>query len=260
MMLALPASSSGLERSISGARTRRRPTPSPGTRRPSATGATRSAPSPVTPPARPPPQRRSPSRSATRQGLRWALASWRRMDSMRGRAPRQQIRPGKGNVGSVSGPVWSAAGRYGSALSFDGVNDWVTVADSNSLDLTTGMTVEAWVRPSALGGWRTVAFKERSGRARVRVVRGSGRRPSTGRDVRRLGAERDRDRCAAAECLVPPGDDLRRVALAALRERRVGILDGCDGCDGGLDWGVAPRWQQRLGRVVRRPDRRGAGL
>jgi hypothetical protein len=37
------------------------------------------------------------------------------------------------------------------------------VADSNSLDLTTGMTLEAWVRPSALGGWRTVAFKERSG-------------------------------------------------------------------------------------------------
>ncbi len=70
---------------------------------------------------------------------------------------------GKGNVGSISGPVWSAAGRYGSALSFDGVNDWVTVADSNSLDLTAGMTLEAWVRPSALGGWRTVVFKERTG-------------------------------------------------------------------------------------------------
>ena len=25
------------------------------------------------------------------------------------------------------------------------------------------MTVEAWVRPSRLGGWRTVVFKERSG-------------------------------------------------------------------------------------------------
>jgi hypothetical protein len=48
-------------------------------------------------------------------------------------------------------------------LSFDGVNDWVTVADSASLDLVSGMTVEAWVRPSRLGGWRTVVFKERSG-------------------------------------------------------------------------------------------------
>ena len=70
---------------------------------------------------------------------------------------------GKGNVGSISGPVWSGAGRFGSALSFDGVNDWVSVADASSLDLTTGMTLEAWVRPSALGGWRTVTFKERTG-------------------------------------------------------------------------------------------------
>ena len=70
---------------------------------------------------------------------------------------------GRGNGGSVSGAVWSSSGRFGSALSFDGVNDWVTVADSASLDLSSGMTVEAWVRPSKLGGWRTVVFKERSG-------------------------------------------------------------------------------------------------
>ena len=54
---------------------------------------------------------------------------------------------GRGNAGTISGATRSAAGRYGGALSFDGVNDWVTVADAASLDLTTGMTVEAWVRP-----------------------------------------------------------------------------------------------------------------
>jgi hypothetical protein len=70
---------------------------------------------------------------------------------------------GRGNGGSISGAAWSAAGRFGSALSFDGVDDWVTVADAASLDLTDGMTVEAWVRPAALGGWRTVAFKEQLG-------------------------------------------------------------------------------------------------
>ncbi len=37
---------------------------------------------------------------------------------------------GRGNGGTISGASWSAAGRFGSALSFDGVNDWVTVADS----------------------------------------------------------------------------------------------------------------------------------
>jgi hypothetical protein len=40
------------------------------------------------------------------------------------------------------------------------VNDSVVVPDANSLDLTSGMTLEAWVNPSANGGWRTVLFKE----------------------------------------------------------------------------------------------------
>ena len=70
---------------------------------------------------------------------------------------------GRGNAGVISGAARTAAGRYGSAISFDGVNDWVTVADSSSLDLSSGMTLSAWVRPVTLGGWRTVLFKERPG-------------------------------------------------------------------------------------------------
>jgi N,N-dimethylformamidase beta subunit-like, C-terminal/Concanavalin A-like lectin/glucanases superfamily/Bacterial Ig-like domain/Bacterial Ig domain/Calx-beta domain len=67
---------------------------------------------------------------------------------------------GTGNAGTVSGAAWTAGGKFGGALSFDGVNDWVTVADSNSLDLTTAMTVEAWVRPATINGWETVLMKE----------------------------------------------------------------------------------------------------
>ena len=67
---------------------------------------------------------------------------------------------GKSHTGSVSGATWITAGMYGKALSFDGVNDWVTVADANDLDLTNGMTLEAWVRPAALTGWKTVVMKE----------------------------------------------------------------------------------------------------
>src|SRR5437660_483566 len=52
-------------------------------------------------------------------------------------------------AGTLSNAAWAAAGRYGGALSFNGTSSWVTVADSALLHLTTGMTVEAWVRPAA---------------------------------------------------------------------------------------------------------------
>ncbi len=70
---------------------------------------------------------------------------------------------GQNNTATLSGAAWTTQGKYGRALSFDGVNDLVTIADAASLDLTTGMTLEAWVRPTALSGWRTVAMKEVSG-------------------------------------------------------------------------------------------------
>jgi len=67
---------------------------------------------------------------------------------------------GLGNAGTLSGPGWTTGGKFGGALSFDGVNDWVTVNDTAALDLTTGMTIEAWVNPSVVTGWRTVLLKE----------------------------------------------------------------------------------------------------
>ena len=71
---------------------------------------------------------------------------------------------GNGNGGTISGASWSTAGHFGNALSFDGINDWVTVADAATLDVTSGMTLEAWVFPTALGNaWRTVALKEQPG-------------------------------------------------------------------------------------------------
>jgi glucose/arabinose dehydrogenase len=70
---------------------------------------------------------------------------------------------GKGNTGTISGAVRTTAGKFGSALTFDGVNDWVTVADAATLRLTTGATIEGWMRPAANGSarWRTLAIKER---------------------------------------------------------------------------------------------------
>jgi hypothetical protein len=71
---------------------------------------------------------------------------------------------GNGNNGTIANASWSTGGKYGSALSFNGTNAIVNVPDSSSLDLTSGMTLEAWVNPSALGNaWRTVLMKEQSG-------------------------------------------------------------------------------------------------
>ena len=73
-------------------------------------------------------------------------------------------RSGKGNNGVISSATWAATGRFGKALAFNGTSSWVTVADSTSLDLTTGMTLEAWVYPTTtMTGWRTVMMKEQPG-------------------------------------------------------------------------------------------------
>jgi chitodextrinase len=71
---------------------------------------------------------------------------------------------GNGHTGSIDGAAWTTSGRFGDALRFDGAGDWVTVPDAGGLDLTNEMTLEAWVRPDALGTvWRTVALKEQPG-------------------------------------------------------------------------------------------------
>ena len=69
---------------------------------------------------------------------------------------------GNGNSGAILGAMWMPEGRFGSALSFNGIDDQVVVTDSASLDLTNGMTVSAWVYPLALNGWGTVVMKETS--------------------------------------------------------------------------------------------------
>jgi hypothetical protein len=65
--------------------------------------------------------------------------------------------------GTISGATRVTSGRYGRGLSFDGVDDWVTVADRTEVDLLAGGTIEAWVRPSALSSWRSVILKEATG-------------------------------------------------------------------------------------------------
>ena len=68
---------------------------------------------------------------------------------------------GNGNVGTLSGASWTTAGKFGSALAFNGSNARVRVEDSASLDLTSAATLEAWVYPAASqSGWKAVVQKQ----------------------------------------------------------------------------------------------------
>jgi hypothetical protein len=64
--------------------------------------------------------------------------------------------------GTISGATRTASGRFGRALTFDGNNDWVTVPNASDLTLASGLTLEAWVRPTSFSSWMSVAVKERS--------------------------------------------------------------------------------------------------
>jgi hypothetical protein len=69
---------------------------------------------------------------------------------------------GNGHSGTLNGAAWSTQGKFGNALSFDGINDWVTINSTSMLDLTTGMTLEAWVFPTSTSGTRDILIKEGS--------------------------------------------------------------------------------------------------
>ncbi len=67
---------------------------------------------------------------------------------------------GHGNDGTSVHTTWSSAGKYGDALSFNGYSSIVNIANAPSLRLTTGMTLEAWVLPTVVSNaWRDVIYK-----------------------------------------------------------------------------------------------------
>lgn len=66
-----------------------------------------------------------------------------------------------GNHGTLATAGWISSGVYGGALSLDGSGAGVIVPDSASLHLREAMTLEAWVKPSAVSSaWRDVVYKE----------------------------------------------------------------------------------------------------
>ena len=67
---------------------------------------------------------------------------------------------GSGNNGTVANTAWSAAGKFGGALSFNGSTARVNVPNASSLQLSSAMTLEAWVNPAVVSAaWRDVIYK-----------------------------------------------------------------------------------------------------
>ena len=90
---------------------------------------------------------------------------------------------GQENHGTLSGAKWTTHGRYGGALSFDGAHGLVSVADAASLDLSSGMTLEAWVYPTKLTGLHSAIVKEGNGGV-VYALYGNGSAPRPSAYVR----------------------------------------------------------------------------
>ncbi len=70
---------------------------------------------------------------------------------------------GNNLTGTITGATRVPGGKFGGGLSFNGTSNLVTVNSAAPLNLTTGMTLEAWVNPTTLGtAWRNVLIKERT--------------------------------------------------------------------------------------------------
>jgi hypothetical protein len=68
---------------------------------------------------------------------------------------------GNSNTGRIKAATWTKQGKFGSALMFNGSDALVIIDDSPVLLPTSGMTLEAWVYPTAVSAdWRDVVYKE----------------------------------------------------------------------------------------------------
>ena len=67
---------------------------------------------------------------------------------------------GNGYTGTINGATW-ASGKYGSALNFDGVNDYVNIPDPNDLAGVNAITISAWIKSDipSLGDYAGIVTK-----------------------------------------------------------------------------------------------------
>ncbi|MBY0495129.1 MAG: carboxypeptidase regulatory-like domain-containing protein [Cyanobacteria bacterium] len=67
---------------------------------------------------------------------------------------------GNGHPGTLeNGAAWLSIGRFSKAISFDGIDDGVQVADHDDFDASTGVSMTAWVAPQTFGAAQSVIYR-----------------------------------------------------------------------------------------------------
>lgn len=71
---------------------------------------------------------------------------------------------GNANTGTYTNGATTTVGKFGNGASLDATDDYITVADSNSLDIANQLTVSAWIKADAadLGNYATIVSKRHS--------------------------------------------------------------------------------------------------
>ncbi|MDD5518917.1 MAG: LamG domain-containing protein [Candidatus Omnitrophica bacterium] len=87
---------------------------------------------------------------------------WWKMDEGEGRTVYDSTNNNNDGILILAGSATSSAwveGKYDSALSFDGVDDYVSIPDNSSLDITGNLTMEGWVYFDKLLAWQGIISK-----------------------------------------------------------------------------------------------------
>ncbi len=63
------------------------------------------------------------------------------------------------NMGTISGGAGRGAGVFGSAVNFDGVDDYVTIPNHTSLNVVDNLTIEFWFKPTTIVLNKDILFR-----------------------------------------------------------------------------------------------------
>ena len=69
-------------------------------------------------------------------------------------------------------PVWNASGQFGSAITLDGINDFVNVTPTSALNISGSITMEAWFNLKSTSGSQPILAKHTSANGYALVYEG----------------------------------------------------------------------------------------